>query len=271
VAGVGGVGRRSFWCVVFVAMALGGCDSGGGEGAKGESTPKPEPKSVLAPVGFSATAEGFVVELSWSADPASAKIEHYEIKRNGHPLIVSTSSTSYTDEEIRPGKTYTYEIRAIGGNQASEPVTDEVMIKTPSLKSARVDGSFSITTKDISHYGYSSYDPPTFGSKFKPKCRHGACDVVWTDVGLKQLHAVLQETHGRYHGTYRGFFLSSCRGTRSTTDVEIDFKVTKARAMAGEWAATKFEGTLEQSESPQYGCGTAHAEVAIKGTLRVPG
>ena len=109
------------------------------------------------------------------------------------------------------------------------------------------DGSFSITTKDISHYGYSSYDPPTFGSKFKPKCRHGACDVVWTDVGLKQLHAVLQETHGRYHGTYRGSFLSSCRGTRSTTDVEIDFKVTKARAMAGDWAATKFEGTLEHA------------------------
>ena len=269
--GVGSLLSRSFWCTLFVTvpLMLAGCDSGGGEGAEGES--KPAQKSVLPPVGFSATAHGFSVRLSWGVDPASAKIENYEIKRNGHALIVSTSSTSYTDTEVRPGKTYTYEIRAVGVDQAAEPVTDDITIKTPSLKAARVEGGFGISVEEISHYGYSSYSTPTFGSQFKPKCRHGACDTVWTDVGLKNLHAVVQEKHGRYHGTYRGFFLGTCAGTRSISDVELDFKVTKAKAIAGEWRATRFEGTLEHTEASQYGCRTGHAEVSIKGNLRVVG
>ena len=186
--------------------------------------------------------------------------------------VVSTSATSFTDDDrIRPGKTYSYEIRSVGVNQTSEAVTDEVKIKTPSLAKARVEGGYSITTKEITHYGYSSYEAPTFGSQFKPRCRHGACDVVWTDVGVKNLHAVLNGKHGRYQGTYHGYFLSSCQGTKSTSDVEIDFKVTKAKAIEGEWRASMFAGTLEQTESPQYGCRTAHGEVSIKGTLRVPG
>lgn len=269
---LGSVLGHSFWCALVVAapLAIGGCDSGGEAGGT-EAESRPAPKSVLPPVGFSATADGFTVRLSWGVDPGSAKIENFEVKRNGHSLFVSTSSTSYTDTDVRPGKTYGYEIRSVGVNKTSEPVTDEVRIKTPPLKTARVDGSFSITVEEISHYGYSSYSTPTFGSKFKPKCRHGACDVVWTDVGLKHLQAVLDEKNGRYHGTYHGYFLSSCAGTRSTSDVEIDFKVTKAKAIKGEWRATKFEGTLEHTESPQYGCGTAHAEVAIKGTMRVAG
>src|SRR6185436_9690853 len=120
-------------------------DSSGGEGAEGES--KPAPKILLPPVGFSATADGLTVRLSWSADPASAKIENYEIKRNGHALFASTTSTSYRDTDVRPGKTYSYEISAIGVNEASDPVTDEVTIKAPSLTEARVDGDFGITGK----------------------------------------------------------------------------------------------------------------------------
>lgn len=269
--GVDRARRRSFWCALLVAvpLAFGGCDRGGGEEAEGES--KPAPKALLPPVGFSATADGFSVHLSWSADPASAKIENYELDRNGRNVFASTTSTSYTDTNVRPGKTYRYEIRSIGANGESDPAVDEVKIKKPSLQKARVEGGFSITTKEISHYGYGDYSLPTFGSKFKPKCRHGACDVVWTDIGLKGLHAVLEKRRAAYQGTYRGFFLSLCEGTRSTSDVEIDFKVIKARAIAGEWRATNFEGTIEHTETPQYGCVTAHAELAIKGTLRVAG
>jgi Fibronectin type III domain len=263
--------RRSFWCalLVVVPLALGGCDSGGGEEPEGES--KPAPKALLPPVGFSATADGFSVHLSWSADPASAQIENYELDRNGRNLFASTTSTSYTDTDVRPGKMYRYEIRSIGANGKSDPVVDEVKIKTPPLHEARVEGGFSITTKEISHYGYGDYSLPTFGSQFKPKCRHGACDVVWTDIGLKGLHAILEQRGAAYHGSYRGFFLSLCEGTRSTSDVEIDFKVVDARAIRGEWRAKKFEGTIEHTEAPQYGCGTAHAELAIKGLLRVAG
>jgi hypothetical protein len=92
VVGVGSQLGRSFWCalVVAVPLALGGCDSGGGGGTEDES--KPAPKTLLPPVGFSATADGFTGRLSWSADPDSLKIVEYEISRNGRKLTTSSGT-----------------------------------------------------------------------------------------------------------------------------------------------------------------------------------
>ena len=262
--------RRLSCALVLVPIALVGCNSGGA-GSSGES--QAAPKSVLAPVGFSATADGFTVRLAWSADPGSAKILGYEIQRNGRPFATSSrESTSALDDGVRPGKQYRYEIRAKGqGTAASDWVADEVKIKVPPLRDARVEGDFGITTHVVSQSGYTSFHTPTFGWHFKPRCRQGACDVLWRDVGLKSLHGILNEKHGRYHGTYHGYFLSSCNGTHSISDVDLSFKATKAKAIAGEWRATRLEGTVTNSEPSQYGCVSAHAEVAIKGTLREAG
>jgi len=263
------LGRWLSFALVLVALvAFGGCDSGGG--GSGES--QAAPKSVLPPVGFSATADGFIVNLDWSAASGSAPIVGYEIQRNGKPFTSSSpSATSTTDEDVRPGKTYRYEIRAKGKASSSDWVADEVKIRVPPLRDARVEGDFGITSHEISHYGYARYETPSFGWQFKPKCRHGACDVVWRDVSLKNVHAVLNEKRGHYEGSYRGFFLSSCHGTHSISDVNMNFKVIKARAIAGEWRATKLEGKLENTEASQYGCIAGHAEVAFKGTLRLAG
>jgi hypothetical protein len=272
VVGVGSHLSRSFWCalVVAVPLALGGCDSGGGEDTEGET--KAAPKAILPPVGFSAVADGFSVRLSWNTDPASAKVEGFEITRNGRPLTrPAETSTSYTDTEVRPGKKYAYEIRAEGTSAASEPVTDEVRIKTPSLAEARLDGDYGVTVKIVSQSGYSSFERGSYGWHFKPKCRHGACDVVWRDVVLKNVHAVLKQKGKEYSGTYHGYFGVSCGGTHSSSTVDVSFKVAKARALAGEWKATKIEGTVDNSEVSQFGCVSGSASVAVKGTLRGTG
>ena len=269
--GVGSHRSRSFWCTLVVAVPLmvAGCDSGGGEPAEVET--KAALKTVLPPVGFAATADGFTVRLSWGVDPASAKIENYEIKRNGHALFASTTSTSYRDTDVRPGKTYSYEIRAIGVNETSDPVTDEVTIKTPSLAEARVEGDFGITGMVTSQSGYSKYEALSAGWHMKPKCRRGACDVVWRDVSEKVMHGVLGQKGKEYNGSYTGFFWVSCEGTHSTSNVDIALKVVKARALDGEWLATKLQGTIDSSETPQFGCRSGEVSLAVKALLRATG
>ena len=268
VIGVGSQLSRSFWCALFVAvpLALGGCDSGGG-GAEGES--KPAPKVILPPVGFSATADGFSVHLTWSADPASAKIEGYEITKNGRKLVApSESSTTYTDTAVKPGKTYAYEIRSKGVTKSSEPATDEVKIKTPSLKEARLEGDFGITTKVVSESGYSSFGRVDTGWRFKPKCGKGPCDVVWRDVLLDNVKAILKQDGKKYTGEYHGYFGVSCGGSHSSSSVDVKFTVVRARALDGEWRATKIQGTVDSSEVSQFGCVSGRATVSVKGTLR---
>jgi len=267
VGGLASVPGRSTWCALVAAapLALGGCDSGGD--VAGES--KPLPKSVLSPVGFSASADGLTVHLSWSADPGSAKVVGYEITRNGKPFSsASATATSASDGDVRPGKQYRYEIRSKGASASSNWVSDEVNIKTPSLKAARVEGDFGITAKTVSQSGYGRFESPSFGWHFKPKCRHGACSIVWRDVSLKNIHAVLEQKGKEYTGSYHGYFGISCQGTHSTSSVEVAFKVMKARAIAGEWRATKLEGTVENSEVSQFGCISGRATVSFKGTLR---
>jgi hypothetical protein len=271
VVGGGSHVGRSFWCalVVAVPLALGGCDSGGGETA-GETNAAP--KTVLPPVAFSATAEGFSVRLSWNTDPASASVEGFEIKRNGRPLTSpSETSTSYTDTDVRPGKKYAYEIRARGESATSEPVTDEVKIRTPSLEEARFEGDFGVSSKIVSQSGYGEYQPPAFGLHVKPRCRRGPCDVVWRNVSEKSVHGILEQKGKDYSGRYSGFFGVTCQGTHSTSSVDIALTVANAKAIDGEWRATKLEGTVEHSEAIQFGCRSGQATLAIKALLRATG
>ena len=266
--GVSAMLRRSLLCLLFVAvpLALAGCDSGGG-GAEAES--KPAPKTLLPPVGFSATADGFTVRLSWSPDPASAKIEAFEVTKNGRPLTEPpSSSTSYTDTRVKPGKTYAYEIRSRGVTNTSEPAADEVRIKTPSLKEARLEGDFGVSTRIVSQSGYSSFERSDTGWRFNPKCRKGPCDVVWRDVLLDNVKATLKQDGKKYTGEYHGYFGVSCGGSHSSSSVEVTFTVVRARALAGEWRATKIQGTVDSSEVSQFGCISGRATVAVKGTLR---
>ena len=263
-------GVRFRWlAILLVAVPFPlACDSGGEESGPTSSAPT----KILSPEGFSASPDGFSVVLSWSAPTGSAKIVGYEIRRNGTPLeAVSAGETTLTDFDVGPGHTYTYEIRSHGPSGFSDPLSTDVRIAVPPLRSARLEGDFAVRTKIVSKSGYTKFEGSTFGWHFRPKCGNGPCNVIWRDVTDKHMHAQLRRKQTRYSGSYTGLFLVKCGGTRSTSFVQLSLKVVKARAIAGEWRATRLTGTLSSSESAQFGCVSSHAEQAVQAKLRIAG
>jgi hypothetical protein len=263
-------GTRVRWLAILlvaIPMPL-ACDSGAEESGPTSSAPT----KILSPEGFSAAPEGFSVVLSWSAPTGSAKIVGYEVRRNGKPLeAISADETTLTDFDVGPGRSYTYEIRSHGPGGFSDPLSTDARIAVPPLRAARLEGDFGVKAKVVDQSGYTKFEGSTFGWQFRPKCGKGPCNVVWRDVTDKHMHALLKRKQTRYSGSYTGLFLVKCGGTRSTSNVELSLKVVKARAIAGEWRATKLTGTLSSSESAQFGCVGSHAVQSVKGKLRIAG
>jgi hypothetical protein len=253
---------------VATPLLLAACDFGSSESGATSAAPL----EVHPPEGFSGTADGFSVMLTWSAPSKSAEIVAYEIIRNGVLLdSVDAHETTFTDYNLKPGS-YSYAIRSEGRQWTSESVATDVVIKTPPLKAARLEGHYSVKTKVKSQSGYASFGTlPSFAWDFKPKCREDACDVVWRDLFDKRIHAKLNRKKATYTGDYKGLYLARCRGTRSVSSVHLVIKAVKARAFGGVWRIMKFEGTLTSSEAPQFGCVSGRAVQTIKGVLRPAG
>jgi hypothetical protein len=259
---------RFRWLVALLlaaSLALAACDSGGE--SSGTAT---APAKVLAPEGFSGTAMGLSAVLTWSAPTDSAQIVGYEVTRNGELLeSVDPTKTTLTDFDVRPGKSYAYEIRSKGVGQLSEPAITDVEIRVPPLSAARLEGDFTVDTRLVEKSGYSEFRPFTFGWHFKPKCDRGVCNVVWRDVSDRHVRAVLERKHKRYAGDYTGVFIIACAGTRSVSSVHVSLEVKKARAIGGEWRVTRFIGTLSNSETSQFGCISSHSVQSLSGRLRL--
>jgi hypothetical protein len=272
--------ERSRWAIPLVAMpmllaaCLGGGGSKEGETAAGASASGTESApALLPPADLTATAEGFSVTLAWTPPSGGAKALGYEIHKDGALLqAVSASQTTLSDDDVLPGRAYSYEVRTrFREGLVSEGVSADVKIKVPRLKAARVEGDFGVTTRLISKSGYSSWQASTYGWRFRPSCASGPCDVVLRDVFLRAVRAKLQRKGVGYSGEYTGFFTTKCRGTRSTSSVEFALRVARARAIAGEWRATKLVGTLINSETAQFGCVSARAVLRVVAKLRLAG
>jgi TatA/E family protein of Tat protein translocase len=91
----------------------------------------PAPTVVAPPTGVSAKPGHGQVALSWNASSGASS---YNVKRSGtsggpYALLVSTGSTSYTDEGLANG-TYYYVISGVGGS--GESVNSVEVSGTPS-------------------------------------------------------------------------------------------------------------------------------------------
>lgn len=268
------VQRKWILIVVALAIVLAGAVTAVAlvmSGSNGDVGPAaaPEPAALLAPESFVAEREGlFGVRLAWAAPAGGVDVEHYDIYRNGSKLIsLSDVGTTYVDDSVRPGKQYVYEIVSRSKAKTSERASATVTVSVPPLRSARVEGDFSVSAKTVSESGYGEYGPESFGWLLTPKCGEGACQVLWKDLHEKQIKTVLKRDGTRYRGTYSGFFFIECGGTHANSTVTIDLKVTKAAAVEGEWLATKLAGTVRQSESPQLGCGSSSATLQVGAKL----
>lgn len=258
----------------LASAALGaGCMGGSGDEAAttsaatlATSTAEEEPPAPLAPSDFAADAAPFEVVLAWNPPPED--VERFELFRDGLSLATQPgSAASYTDEDVLPGESYTYEIAAQTGELASERISLSVDTPVPSLRSARLAGTFNITTRFTGKTGYGDYSRPNFGWRFVPRCDEGPCDVTWRDIHDYRFRARLERRGPRYRGTYTGRFTIECEGNRSTSTVDLDLRVVAAEAIDGRWLATRVRGTIDQSEVAQFGCRSAEATMTVRGRL----
>ena len=129
------------------------------------------------------------------------------------PLTTSSRrpSTSYTDDrrsprqEVRLRDPLQGRERDLGaGHRRSE---DQDALPREARRRGRLRGH----REDRQPERLSSFERPSFGWHFKPKCRHGACDVVWSDVVLKNVHAVLKQKGKEYSGATTGTSASPAR------------------------------------------------------------
>jgi Calcineurin-like phosphoesterase/Fibronectin type III domain len=82
------------------------------------------------------------VDLQWTAssEAGNGTIASYQIGRDGVPLGSVTGTTTYTDETVQPGTTYTYSVTAIDGTGAPSTPTSSNPVTTPGPPSLPFSG-----------------------------------------------------------------------------------------------------------------------------------
>jgi hypothetical protein len=87
------------------------------------------------PENLRATGGRPVVTLYWNASSdAGAGVSHYLVERDG-VVIAESGTTSYRDEDVTPGYTYTYRVKAVDGAGRESGFSDAVSIEVRSPKS----------------------------------------------------------------------------------------------------------------------------------------
>ena len=249
--------------LIACAGIVGACSRGNGQES---ATTAAKPKEVLPPTNFTARAKAMTATLRWGTDPEGAPAERFQIFRNGRKRAdLGGTSTSYEDTRVVPGKKYKYEIRTESGGKQSEKVAATVTTRIPPLRTARLEGLFTVNSKVTSSSGFASLpENVTYGWRFLPKCPTGSCRVVWTDRQTKA-KAPFAKSKVTYEGSYTGVFGIRCGSSESTSSVQIEIEVTHARAILGVWRATRFRGTLSTSDYAQLGCVSSRKTEAIIG------
>lgn len=231
------------------------------------TTPSPSPSpTILAPAGLTAEAGAFSVELRWTQPlGGGTEIRGFNVYRDGvFTGFVTQANTTFTDEEVAPGKDYTYEVAALGSGLLSEKVSVPVKTTIPPLGQARLGGIYNVRLKDTFHSGFDTFSGGyTDGWRFRPRCATGSCDVVWINMNDRDLRARFTRKGRTYRGSDSGPFNVNCGSTTVVSTVTIELRVVRARAINGEWVATRLKGTMEQTEASQLGCVFSRATYAL--------
>jgi hypothetical protein len=264
---IGGVVALVVAGAVGVAAAI--AARGGQPTAAAPSPALSASPTIFAPVALAEEVEAFAVTVSWSQPDGGTEIDRYSVYRNGNFVgtVIAPAST-YLDEDVGPGKKYTYEIEALGGGLVSDRASVEVKTKVPPLKDARLKGTFNVMLTTKSQYGFqASLGKFTMGLRFSPKCDTGACNVTVKVLNFKQLQGTLKRKGTSYSGKDSGKFNASCAGTTTTSTLTFQLTVKKAKAVSGEWRATRLAGTIKQVDPAGLGCVGAGATYSITARL----
>ncbi|NQU24917.1 MAG: lamin tail domain-containing protein, partial [Candidatus Nealsonbacteria bacterium] len=106
-----------------------------------DTTPPIAPAGLAAEIGLMPATQ---VELTWDAvvDPDSY-VDHYVVYRNG--LAVGTStSPAYTDADVTPVETYTYEVSAVNRDQYESAISTASSVTIPGIETYGVPAATTI-------------------------------------------------------------------------------------------------------------------------------
>jgi len=255
--------------IVVAALLIGIVVLGGEEGSAVRSprgVDPVDPPALAPPTSVEASARPFGVTLRWASPESEA--DRLVVYRDGDRLApLELNRTAFVDDSVLPAVRYTYVIEAVADGKASR--SDPIRVKTPPapLGMARLDGTFTVDLRDTSHYGFSTFPGDIqSGWKFKPKCRRGACDVMWKDAQGVALAGVLKNTGPRYEGTATSR-LASCGELRGSGTVTVRIEVVKAGSVRDAWRATKIVGTFVERFPAQLGCVASGADYRVTGAL----
>src|SRR6266508_3946508 len=151
--------RRALWIgvaavvtVALVAAAVIVLSAGEDPSTPGPATitpglPSPTANPRMSPplgVHAEATEIPLAVTVAWIAPPGT--VTGYRVYRDGDQVgTVPAPETSFTDNDVRPRHTYSYEVLATGqGLLQSERVGVSVTVPAPPLSAARVEGIFNV-------------------------------------------------------------------------------------------------------------------------------
>jgi hypothetical protein len=251
--------------VLTASLAASGCDSSSA-GSRSDATSSQAPREVPQPI-LDEKDSPFRVRLSWTM-PDGAAVDGFEITRDDNVIVrLPGTATGYLDRDVLPRSVHTYSVQATSGDRHSQPVLVVARLSDPPLATARLEGYFDVRLKVTSSSGYGNNPPgtTTAGWHFKPLCPQGACDAIWVDNGAKSVHARATRHGARYHISASGYYFVTCNGAHATTSLDITFRVTKARVRGHEWIASRVQGTYQQSEAAQLGCGSSQANATVRG------
>jgi hypothetical protein len=196
-------------------------------------------------------------------------VDVYVIFRNGSQLAtVNVPATTYRDDSVAPGKSYTYGIEAGRSRTFSQQVTTTADVAKIPLSRAVLRGTYDIEGPITSQSGYVQTQTRfSAGWRLRSACPDGPCTARWTFLGFSKIKGTLKPSDGAYSGTATGQYNVRCGSAIVVSVVTVTLHVVKARAVDGRWVATKLTGTIDQTESSQLGCVSSVATANVTGRL----
>lgn len=259
--------------VVSVGLAaMRGSDPTDEAGARASdpASASPTVDPLRAPRSAKAAASAFEVVVTWKPSPGRAP-DTYAVFRDGE-IIAHVPSTPFrvVDTGLVPMTRYTYWIVADDAEGSKgPPAVVRVTTEAGTPAEARLSGTFDVSLETTSRYGYGDdpVDEWSAGMRFVPDCKGGPCDVEARDIHGGFPMITLTRDGAVYTGSGSGRIGVTCGGTEVTSSLRYQIRVTAGKTVGGVWRATKFTGTLSQSEPTQLGCRASGSTSSLQGRL----
>lgn len=234
------------------------------------SSASPANLSPGAPRAVHAHASPFQVTVTWREAKDGGEVMGYQVFRNGKMLDdLAGAQGRFIDNDALPSSMYRYGVQAYGAASTEPSRRVYVVVHTGPAPTAlaRLKGTFNVRMHLTSSYGIEGLKGTTGGWKFTPECDDGPCDVRFADIHHAIPSTDLKHAAATYEGEDSGNLGITCSGVDQTSSFHVRVRVVAAAAVAGEWRATRIEGTYSFSQPAALGCRSGGATYDITGRV----